>query len=338
MTQIGQAQQQDTIYRFYKGAVNKKYSITVELKQVGEYCQGYYYYDKYRKNIRVEGTANSGVLLLREIDQQGNKTSSFFTGNYTVDWGTITGAWENKTKNRRFEFDLNAIYPPLGQSIRYRFDDIRRFQELLNYFDLEPEWPFRTEKGIVASKKGFQWKNNADKATYSDFQRFIPYRLAKRYIMNKVLLSPEGSFNYFQIKETAYKTHEMHYKSLCCVYRTNSYVGLLVQFEEDNGWDNYDVTFLLIYDYAGHLLDACKVGKQIDIEQEGRQLKETMSSYFKLDQTIETRSKGTLVEFGTNKDGTDYYRKTPSERQVYYILQPTGRFIRQEVLLEKTKK
>jgi len=334
----GQAQSQDTIYRFYKGAVNEKYSITVVLKQIGVVCQGYYYYDKYRKSIRVEGTAIESVLSLREIDQQGNKTTSVFVGNYNEDWSAITGAWENKTKDRRFVFDLQAIYPPLGKSTRYRFDDIRRFQELLNYFDLEPALPFRTKEGILTETKGFHWKNKEDKATFNDYQRFIPYRLAKRYIMNKVLLSPEGSFNYFQIKESAYKAHEMHYKSLCCVYRTNSCVGLLVQFQEDNGWDAYDVTFLLIYDYAGHLLDACKVGKRISIEQEGRQLSEEMSSSFKLDQTIETSSKGTLIEFGIDDNGIDYYKKTPSERQVYYILQPTGRFIRQEVLLEKTKK
>lgn len=329
-------QANDTLYHFFKGAVNKEYSITMELKQSGQTISGAYFYDKYRKNVAIEGELRDGnMIVLREVNRIDNQNPSIFVGTYSSDWKTINGTWENILKNRRFVFDLAAIQVPIGQTIPYRFDNIRRFQEFLNYFDLEPALPFVVHEGI--QQKGFRWKNGTRESAKEDYKKVIPYRLAKRYIMNQVLLNSEGSFNYLNIKSKDYKPHEMHYAALCCVYRMPTYVGLLVNFAEDTGWDRYDVTFLLTYDYAGHLLDACKVGKNLDLEYNGQQLREKMTSHFLVDSTIEMRSNRSIVEYGTNAIEHEYYKEEADKQRIYYILQPSGRFIRQEVALKKSR-
>lgn len=330
------AQKTDTLYHFFKGAVNNEYSITMELKQSGKRLTGAYFYDKYRKSVAIEGELRDGnMIVLREVNRIDNQNPSIFVGTYNADWKTINGTWENILKNRRYTFNLNAIKAPLGQAIPYRFDNIRRFQEFLNYFDLEPALPFVVHEGI--QQKGFRWKNGVKESAKADYEKTIPYRLAKRYIMNQVLLTAEGSFNYFAIKAKNYKSSEMHYAALCCVYRMPTYVGILVNFEKDTGWDRYDVTFLLTYDYAGHLLDACKVGKNIDLEYNGQQLKEKMTSHFLVDYTIEMRSSRSVVEYGTTTTEEEYYKEGTDKQRIYYILQPSGRFIRQEVMLDKDK-
>ncbi|BDS09740.1 hypothetical protein [Aureispira anguillae] len=331
------AQKQDTIYRFFKGAVNKEYSITMELKQIGSRLEGNYFYDKYRKNVAVKGELRAdGLIVLQEIDPSGNKTSSTFVGTHQMNWKSIEGTWENKTKDRYFTFDLMAIEQPLGQKRRYSFDNIRWFQGLLNYFDLEPELPFTVYQGI--EKNNFRWKNDTKESARKDYQKMIPYRLAKRFIMDQVRFKPEGSFDYFDISADQYKLHAMHYKALCTVYKTSSYVGLLLNFEEDTGWDTYNVTFLLIYDYAGHLLDACKVGKRLNLEHRGKQLKEQMTSKFLVDSTIEMHATCQRIEYGNNSIEEEYYKEQQEQRYIYYILQPSGRFIRQEVDLGKKRK
>ena len=329
-------QKSDTLYHFFKGSVNKEYSITMELKQSGVNVAGAYFYDKYRKSVAIEGELREGnTIVLREVDRIDNQNPSIFVGTYSADWQTIDGTWENILKNRRYTFDLTAIEAPIGQLIPYRFDNIRRFQEFLNYFDLEPALPFVVHEGI--QQKGFRWKNGTKKSAKEDYKKIIPYRLAKRYIMNPIQLKPEGSFNYLAIKPQNYKPHEMHYTALCCVYRMSTYVGLLVNFEEDTGWDHYDVTFLLTYDYAGHLLDACKVGKNLDLEYNGQQWREKMTSHFLVDSTIEMRSSRSVIEYGTDLTEQEYYKKGNEKQRIYYILQPSGRFIRQEVALKKGK-
>jgi len=330
------AQTNDTLYHFFKGAVNEEYSITMELKQSGLTLTGAYFYDKYRKNVAIEGELRDGnMIVLRESNRIENQNPSIFVGSYSADWKTINGTWENILKNRRFVFNLVKIEAPIGQSIPYRFDNIRRFQEFLNYFDLEPALPFVVHEGI--KQKGFRWKNEIKESAKEDYKKIIPYRLAKRYIMNQILLSSEGGFNYLNIKPSHYKPHEMHYTALCCVYRMPTYVGFLVNFAKDTGWDRYDVTLLLTYDYAGHLLDACKVGKNLELEYNGKQLREKMTSHFLVDSTIEMRSNRSVVEYGTKSIEQEYYNKGTNKQRIYYILQPSGRFIRQEVVLKKSR-
>lgn len=319
------AQQQDTIYRFFKGAVNKSYSITMELRFVGTTCEGRYFYDKYRKDVLLEGELKEDkTLILREIDDVGEKTSTF-VGTVDAHWKIIKGFWENKSKERNYDFNLWAIENP---GLSYNFEQIRRFQELLNYFDLEPRFPFSVRAGI--DRKGFNWKNTANDPAQKDYEQLIPYALAKQFIMNQVALTPEGTFDYFNIKKNNYKSYEMHYKSLCCVYRSKGFVVLLFHFVDDTGWDNYNVSFLLSFDYAGRLLDACKVGKDLSLESVGKKVEEQMSARFEADSSFYTKSQKKVISYGKNTLGKEFYQETNREELIYYTLQASGRFLRRK--------
>ena len=319
------AQSTTPIYRYFKGTVNDQYSITMELKQEGNRLEGNYFYDKYRTNIRVEGTVNEDrVLILREIDANGNASRSSFVGTYSGGWTSIQGQWQSSIRERRFVFDLESIQLPKGPIARYNFDHIRRFQELLNYFDAEPQFPLQVREGLG---KAPRWKNfvRAEKTAPEDYQQMIPYRLAKRYIMNQVQLGPEGSYNYFDLPANTYQPNGKHYTALCRVYKTKRYVGLLCRFKCDTGWELYDLTFLLTFDYAGHLLDACKVGKVLDLEGAGRMIRADWRSRFSRDGQIEIT--GITQETSYGDTALEQGAQTV---HFYWVVQANGRLRRKD--------
>lgn len=312
--------------KYFKGTVNGQYSITMELQQEGEQVEGSYFYDKYRTIIPIKGTIKAdGTLTLKEVDAAGNITSPTFVGTYSTGWTTIRGNWYNKTGESQFAFNLQAIQLPKGPIGRYNFDQIRRFQELLNYFDAEPQFPFRVKEGLGETPR---WSNLVSNSTENpeDYQQVIPYRLAKRYIMNQVVLPPEGSYNYFNLPADSYHPSGKHYTALCKVYQSSKYVGLLCRFKCDTGWENYDVTFLLLYDYAGHLLDACKVGKVLNLEGDGRMVTANWSSHFSKDGRIEV--------IGTTEE--THYGDAALEQQqqtvhFYWLVQSNGRLRHKDI-------
>jgi hypothetical protein len=314
------------VSRYFKGTVNGQYSITMELKQEGDKVVGHYFYDKYRTNIAVEGNIKAGnILILKEIDASGNPTSTAFIGNYSNGWTGIRGEWQSRRKDRRLAFNLQAIYLPKGPIARYNFDHIRRFQELLNYFDAQPLFPFRVKEGLGENPRWSNW-NTTSKQPPEDYQQMIPYRLAKRYIMNQVKLSPTGSYNYFDLPPSIYQPHGRHYTALCCAYRSNRYVGLLCRFECDTGWEYYDLTFLLIFDYAGHLLDACEVGKVVNLEGEGRAINANWSSRFWGDGRVEVTGMTKKIHYADTA-----LEQTIDPVHFYWLLQSDGHLRRKEI-------
>ena len=320
------AQNSLPVYHYFKGKVEGQYSITMELRQEGDEVIGSYFYDKYRTNIPVEGNIKAGnILVLREIDISGNPTSTTFIGNYSNGWTGIRGEWQSRRKDRRLAFNLQAIYLPPGPIARYNFDHIRRFQELLNYFDAQPLYPFRVKQGLGANPR---WSNfaTASKKTPEDYQQMIPYRLAKRYIMNQVNLPLTGSYNYFDLPPAIYQPHGRHYTALCCAYRHSRYVALLCRFECDTGWEYYDLTFLLVFDYAGHLLDACEVGKVVNLEGANRAISANWGSRF--------FGEGRIEVIGTTQE--THYTDTALEQKndqvhYYWLLQSNGRLRRKDM-------
>ena len=267
------SQKQDTLFRYYKGKVNKQFSITMELKFEGQSLSGHYYYDKYRKAVNIVGELrDSNLLVLWEMNDKGLSGGSFFSGTHTSDKKNIYGAWANNSSDESYVFELSQVYVGEQKEGSSSFEDVRQFQDFLNFFDLQISLPFSSES--VRNFKTASWKNADKKSAINDYKKVIPYHLAKKYIMNKVVMGGEGSFNYFNIKGSQYNVFEMHYKALCCVYRSPDYIGLLISFEDDTGWESYNVTFLLMYDYAGNLKDGFKISKDLKLESGGKQIRE----------------------------------------------------------------
>jgi len=321
---------QDTAHLFFKGKINKQYSITLELKVAGTACVGQYYYDKYRQSLHFQGRMEQQQIYLEQLNDQGQKIGVTFEGTYNKLDGQIQGQWKDASKQKNYHLLVQQIRANALEKAPLDFEAVRDFQALLNYFDLKPQLPLQLNTQLKNTK--INWQKGNKKQIAADFNRYIPYRLAKRYIMRKVNFVPEGAFNYFNIDKKSYRPMEMSYRSVACLFSTDSYVGLLFNFSDDNGWDSYDVTFLLTFDYNGNLLDGCKVAKQLHLDSSQQTVEETMQSTIQKDYTIVVTSTKKIATFGQQKDGKPFFDKKTIDKHVHYVLQPTGRFFRQEIL------
>ncbi len=104
----------------FKGSIDDKYPVTMNLKFHGDEIFGYYYYDKYKSNITMSGKVS------------GNKVEIIDTyeGEFvaTLDNGTMTGTWSDK-KTLPFTATLSEKLP---SSFTYRN---YKFEKVINYIN-----------------------------------------------------------------------------------------------------------------------------------------------------------------------------------------------------------
>lgn len=80
-------------------------SITMVTSAVTAKYEGFYYYDKYKRNIKVEGQLYSnGYFNIYEFDDKNNLNGSF--GGFVFDDQLIKGMWCNKDGDPKFGFFL----------------------------------------------------------------------------------------------------------------------------------------------------------------------------------------------------------------------------------------
>lgn len=92
----------------FTGAINGKYPITMRLKLAGTNAYGVYFYDKYRKEIRLDGTiGRDGQFVLNEQAPDGKITGSF-SGSY-VEGKSLVGKWSNADGNKTMPFALKRV-------------------------------------------------------------------------------------------------------------------------------------------------------------------------------------------------------------------------------------
>ena len=322
-------QKQDTLFRYYKGKVNREYSITMELMFVENSLNGQYIYDKYRDPVRLVGELrDSNSLILWEMNDKGMSGGTFFSGSFSEDHKTVNGVWVNNSDDERFVFNFSEVAAGTAGKDKSEFENIIQFQQLLNYFDLQISLPFNAAS--VLDLKSTEWENYEEKTSATDYNRLIPYHLAKRFVMNKVSMKGEGNFNYFRIKNHQYSLLEMHYRSLCSVYRTADFVSLLFHFKEDTGWDSYNVVFMLNFDYAGHLIDGRKIYKDLDLEYNGKEIKEFAESTFLEENSFIIRSKKNIQVYNTEASVNGFYRKKELKEDFYYKIRKDGKIILQK--------
>ena len=94
----------------YKGTIDNKYPITVNLNCKNNLLSGYYFYDRYKTPITISGYISgekiqiNGYLKYRRIDS--------FDGKYSEN--KIEGIWSGE-KNKRAGFVLTNIFPQVEQ-------------------------------------------------------------------------------------------------------------------------------------------------------------------------------------------------------------------------------
>lgn len=316
---------QDTVRQVYKGKIDAKYSITLELSVVNEQCWGRFYYDKYIKDIEFVGTCNNWVISLHEINSKtGEKSKSAFVGKLSEDWLEIKGRWGNTLKGKDMPFELNALIPTLPDQYYLNYNKVKDFQNLLNYFDLQPQLPLILDAGL--NHMEWQWVDWQEE-NQKDFKHFIPYTLANQYIMSQVKFKTEGSLNYFDIAEKNYKEYKMGYRSIGYLSKNSKFVSLLFHFDADTGWNDYEVFFVLNFDYEGRLLGGFKAFTHIVLERTGQFISEQTHATFPQASVINLSSERITIEYGTNhKTGEEYYREKTSKNASRYTLQEDGSF------------
>ncbi|MFW6036139.1 MAG: hypothetical protein ACOCRZ_07785 [Halothermotrichaceae bacterium] len=90
-------------YTVYTGKIDKE-PVTVKLKENNGQITGYYYYDKYKKKIQLQGSIdNRGRIELEEF-VNGKKTGQF-SGKFKDEYD-ITGQWKSSTGERKLYFSI----------------------------------------------------------------------------------------------------------------------------------------------------------------------------------------------------------------------------------------
>jgi len=73
----------------------------------GGRVEGSYYYEKYKKDIRLRGSVDAQkAVLLEELDPAGNRTG-VFTGRFTTG-DTIEGTWSSPDGAKTMPFSVTA--------------------------------------------------------------------------------------------------------------------------------------------------------------------------------------------------------------------------------------
>lgn len=313
----GYAQPLPTIHRAFKGQINQQYAITMTVAQEGQALEATYYYHSYRKPIELYGTiSRDGSIYLKT--RGGNGDLMVLEVQHA--WQRLEGHWRSGDQQQRLSLHLDAIYPADLQRPTPTIDQLKRFQEFLNYFQPCYKRPLEVHQGIT------------NPISEEQMGKMIPYRLAKRYIMNQIDLPTEGGFDYFDIDEEQYRAYTHHYQSLGLVYQTQHYVGVLCRLYCDTGWEAYDVSFLLLFDHAGHLLDACKVGKALQLEGGNKQVISNWKAIFQPNGSIKVNAHRQQVYYEA-----DTVKRREHRAVFYWYISERG-ILRREHLVTTSKK
>ncbi len=94
--------------RTYRGAINDKYAIEMNLTRSGQNLSGDYFYRKIGVRIQLTGTVDEqNNFLIREFDAKGDQTG-LFKGHFVTD-SEIQGTWSKPNGDKPMPFSLQAM-------------------------------------------------------------------------------------------------------------------------------------------------------------------------------------------------------------------------------------
>ncbi|MBS2213658.1 hypothetical protein KEM09_19775 [Carboxylicivirga mesophila] len=85
------------------GSINDKYAILMTLTIQGEKVIGFYYYDKYKSKILLEGEIKDNKVVLNESPGYESEFEIGFMGD--LDDKSFSGIWTNKPQNKTMKFN-----------------------------------------------------------------------------------------------------------------------------------------------------------------------------------------------------------------------------------------
>jgi Protein of unknown function (DUF3298) len=122
-----EAQNESTLkYFHFKGKIDNKYPITMDLYVRGDAMSGKYYYDKVGQSISVSGVLNDDNtfelkegLFIEATENEGSyhKKTGLFKGKFEHD-NSLSGTWMNPDETTKLSFELKENYL---HSARFRY-------------------------------------------------------------------------------------------------------------------------------------------------------------------------------------------------------------------------
>ncbi|HWT74765.1 MAG TPA: hypothetical protein VN258_08635 [Mobilitalea sp.] len=106
-------------YYDYTGYIGK-YKITLSIYYEESKVVGTYIYDKYRKEINIDGKITGNKIILNEYDVSHNVTGTF-QGVLKED-DTISGVWQDKKGIHKYKFKLKLNDILTGGEYGHRYD------------------------------------------------------------------------------------------------------------------------------------------------------------------------------------------------------------------------
>jgi hypothetical protein len=96
---------------FLSGKLDDKYHIRMALEQDVDDASkwhGYYFYEKHKKKIKLEGILKGNIMTLKEY-----LDNNFFNGEFRLEWDETyfpTGTWTDKNMLSKMDVELRWIY------------------------------------------------------------------------------------------------------------------------------------------------------------------------------------------------------------------------------------
>lgn len=298
--------------RTYTGVI-QQWNIVLQLSVNGTNCKGVYFYQHVRKDIALQGTLQGQELLLEESG------GGQFKGVLNADFSAFTGTWTQPQKGQRYETKWDAIAPAAGKT-SFDMTAVKAFQELLAGSKNDLLLPLtldKKSKDIVI--------NNTQKNTISPRQLPpLSYELAARFILKQTRLSMG---NYFKNNEQQYES--VPFRLVGKLWSSSTWTALLFHLEDDNGWDEYELFFVLVFDYEGNLLSEWKAYTYYITERTGELISEKTRSTLQPNHSAQVQSEKITITYGTNpQTKKEYYNEQTQTDSGLYKLSKEGKWLK----------
>lgn len=161
------------------GSINDNYAIIMTLNINGEEVIGFYYYDKYKSKIVLEGNIQDNKLVLHESSGYESDFEVGFIG--VLNEKSFAGVWKDNRNNKELDFNT-LVYSDITTrkdtnilAIEGRFESIfnsdkyigsvglQHIEDNIFYFEISNG----TEKGCVGYLKGLIELHGLSKGLYT---------------------------------------------------------------------------------------------------------------------------------------------------------------------------
>lgn len=308
--------QSQTTY-FYKGTIDGSISITCQLDISGDRCYGKYYVDATKQTKQLSGKITRNTIWITEKNADGQATEKVFRVKIKNNWASLLGDYYDKTYQSSVPFKLDRIVRsgPLNQQISFK--KLMDFQDFINQFGTKAKIPLTlfadSDKNTIRSMYlGVE-------SDLEDLDQILPYYLAKRYIMDQVPWPVAGQLDYLHIDRKDYHQQFLYYRPIGRLFFNDRFISILMHFTFKNGWDQYDIMYMINFDFIGNYIDSKELAKSLDIRTKNTELKERIDAKINSDFLIQLNGYRHVFE-QESTDPPTYKRNQRTISQQYKLM------------------